>query len=80
MPKSRLATPSRSTNNVALETLLARSGGCGGDGKTASPTTPIAFEPVPVFVGPSAGSANAIQPPATLAALAASPAAARKPA
>ena len=67
-----------SINNEALATLLARSGGCGGDGKTTSPTTPIAFEPVPVFVGPSAASANAIQLPATVAALAASPASASK--
>jgi D-alanyl-D-alanine carboxypeptidase len=66
-----------STNNVALETLI-HSGSCGDGGKTPSPTTPIAFDPVPVFVGPSAGSANAIEPPGTLAALAASPTAAAK--
>jgi D-alanyl-D-alanine carboxypeptidase len=65
-------------NNVALETLLNHSGGCGTEGKTASPNTPIAFDPVTVFVGPSPGSATAIQPPATLATLASSPAASAK--
>lgn len=65
-----------STNNIALETLLHQSGSCGEGAKTASPTTPIAFDPEPVFVGPSAGSANAIEPPGTLAALAANPTAA----
>lgn len=60
-------------NNPVWETLLQQhSGGCGDSAKTASPTTPIAFDPVPVFVGPSAQSANAIEPPGTLAALAAS--------
>ncbi len=66
-----------SINNAALETLL-HSGSCGDGGKTASPTTPIAFDPVPVFIGPSAGSANAVEPPGTLAALAANPTAAAK--
>ena len=67
-----------STNNLALETLLHQSGSCGEGGKTASPTTPIAFDPEPVFVGPSTGSANAVEPPGTLAALAANPSAAAK--
>ncbi|MBV9433145.1 MAG: D-alanyl-D-alanine carboxypeptidase, partial [Hyphomicrobiales bacterium] len=67
-----------STNNVALETLLHRSGSCADAAKTASPMTPIAFDPEPVFIGPSAGSANAVEPPGTLAALAANPAAAAK--
>jgi D-alanyl-D-alanine carboxypeptidase len=67
-----------STSNLALETLLHQSGSCSEGAKTASPTTPIAFDPEPVFVGPSADSANAIEPPGTLAALAANPAAAAK--
>ena len=68
-----------SINNTVFETLLQQHpGACGDGGKTASPTTPIAFDPVPVFVGPSALSANAIEPPGTLAALAANPTAAAK--
>jgi D-alanyl-D-alanine carboxypeptidase len=69
------------TSNPALEVLLQQNGascGGGGAGKSASPTTPIAFDPVPVFIGPSAASATAIQPAATLATLAASPAASAK--
>jgi D-alanyl-D-alanine carboxypeptidase len=75
-------TPSASAGgNSALDTLIKPSGkSCsdGGEGKTASPNTPVAFDPIPVFTGPAAGSATAIQPPATLATLAASPAAAAK--
>jgi len=63
-----------------METLIRAGTACGdaGTGKTASPNTPVAFDPVPVFTGPAPGSATAIQPPATLATLAASPAAAAK--
>jgi D-alanyl-D-alanine carboxypeptidase len=67
--------------NPALDTLLRQqSAGCSGasSGKSATPNTPVAFDPVPVFIGPAPGSATAIQPPATLATLAASPAAAAK--
>src|SRR6202007_2478611 len=39
--------------------------------KTASPTTPVAFDPTPVSTGPGPNSATAIQPPGTVAALAA---------
>jgi D-alanyl-D-alanine carboxypeptidase len=68
--------------NPALETLLAQKGstacGDGLGGKTASPNTPIAFDPVPVYIGPAPGSGSAIQPPGTLATLGASPALAAK--
>ncbi|SEE35086.1 D-alanyl-D-alanine carboxypeptidase [Rhizobiales bacterium GAS188] len=69
------------SNNPALEVLMQQhAAACGGgaNGKSASPNTPIAFDPVPVFVGPTAASATAVQPPATLATLAASPAASAK--
>jgi D-alanyl-D-alanine carboxypeptidase len=69
-----------SGTNPALETLVGQNGASCGDtsGKTASPRTPVAFDPIPVFVGPSAGSANAPEPPGTLATLKASPAMAGK--
>ena len=69
------------SNNPVLETLMQQhSTPCvaGNGGKTATPNTPIAFDPVTVFTGPAPGSATAIQPPATLATLAASPATAAK--
>jgi D-alanyl-D-alanine carboxypeptidase len=58
--------------NPALETLLPSAGGGGscGDtasGKSPSPNSPVAFDPVPVFTGPSAASAAALPAPATLA-------------
>jgi D-alanyl-D-alanine carboxypeptidase len=70
------------SGNPALETLLSQKGStaCGGGlgGKTASPNTPIAFDPVTVFIGPAPGSSSAVQPAGTLATLAASPAIAAK--
>jgi D-alanyl-D-alanine carboxypeptidase len=76
-----IARAGSGTGNPVLDTLLGQHAASCGDaaaGKTATPNTPVAFEPVAVFVGPAPGSATAIQPPATLATLAASPAAAAK--
>ncbi|MFI5015849.1 MAG: serine hydrolase [Hyphomicrobiales bacterium] len=74
--------PSSGGGNPALETLLQQQGSAGcsqaAGGKSASPNSPVAFDPITVFVGPAPGSATAIQPPATLATLAQSPAAAAK--
>jgi D-alanyl-D-alanine carboxypeptidase len=43
-------------------------------GKTPSPTSRVAFDPITVYVGPGPNSGTAIQPPGTLATLRASPA------
>jgi len=66
--------------NPVLETLLAQHPACGTApaARAASPTAPVAFEPITVFVGPAPGSATAVQLPATLATLAASQAASAK--
>jgi D-alanyl-D-alanine carboxypeptidase len=72
-------TPSSSSGNSAFETLVGGASKSCSDApaeKTASPNSPVAFDPIAVFTGPAPGSATAIQPPATLATLAASPAAA----
>jgi D-alanyl-D-alanine carboxypeptidase len=69
--------------NPALETLgrgAATSCGDGSGGKTASPTTPVAFDPISVYTGPGPNSATAIQPPAALATLRTSPSASGAPA
>jgi len=70
------------SGNPALDTLIGQKGStaCGGGlgGKTPTPNTPIAFDPVAVYIGPAPGSGSAVQPAGTLATLAASPAIAAK--
>jgi D-alanyl-D-alanine carboxypeptidase len=70
------------SGNPALDTLIAQKGStaCGGGlgGKSPTPNTPIAFDPVRVYIGPAPGSGSAVQPAGTLATLAASPAIAAK--